>query len=157
MDPAVLVAAAVFALLLGSVWTDLRTRTIPDAIPIALCALGLVAAWRRWHEVSFAQVALGLAIGLLIGFILFYAGAMGGGDAKLCAGLGAVCGWSQLLEVLFATALVGGVLAFWAKRRGQESLAYAPAFAGGYLATLGIAWTLGPCAGLWDLLTGGCR
>ncbi len=154
MNSSQLVAAAVMVLLAVSVWTDLRDRTIPDSVPIAMVVLGLVACWRGWHEVTFAQLGLGLLIGFAIGAALFYLGAMGGGDAKLCAGLGAVCGYGGLFEVLFATALAGGMVSAWAKRRGLESLPYAPAFAGGYVVTVAIAWTLAPKTGLWHLITG---
>ncbi|MFK7742148.1 MAG: prepilin peptidase [Planctomycetota bacterium] len=148
------VAIAAFALLIVAVICDLRSRTIPDSLSVALCVLGLLAAWRHWHDVSLTQAGLGLGLGFAIGAALFYLGAMGGGDAKIAAGLGAVCGWALLLEVLFATALVGGLLSVWAKRRQMESLPYAPAFAGGFALTMSIAWTLPPSSGLWSLVTG---
>ena len=139
---------------MGSVVYDLKSQIIPDALPVALVVLGLLSAWLHWHEVTFAQMGIGLALGFGIGAALFYLGAMGGGDAKLCAGLGAVCGSSRLLEVLFATALFGGFLSAWAKRRGMKSLPYAPAFAAGFLVTVTIAWILPPNTGLWHLVTG---
>lgn len=154
MDTPHLVALAAFAILIASVVCDLRFRIIPDTLPVALCALGLLAASCEWHEVTLPAMAIGLLLGFAIGAALFYLGAMGGGDAKLCAGLGAVCGTSRLLEVLFATALFGGVLSAWAKRRGMKSLPYAPAFAGGFLVTVAIAWMLPPNTGLWHLITG---
>lgn len=148
------VAIASLLLLTAAVVCDLRTRTIPDLLPIALCATGLLAAFCHWHQPSLGDALLGLGIGFAIGAALFYLGGMGGGDAKLMAGLGAVCGWSQLLEVLFATALVGGLLSAWARRRKMTSLPYAPAFAGGYAVTLAITWFLQPRTGLWHLITG---
>lgn len=154
MNPPIPIATAVIGLLCVSVWTDLRSRTIPDTLTIALVALATIATGFGWHDVSFSDSGLGLGLGFAIGAALFYLGAMGGGDAKLCAGLGAVCGWSRLLEVLFATALSGGFLSMWAKRRGMKTLPYAPAFTVGYLVTVGIAWTCAPRTGLWDLVTG---
>jgi len=149
-----LVSLAAFAILIASVVCDLRSRTIPDALPVALFVLGLLAAWCQWHQVSLASMGVGLLVGFAVGAALFYLGAMGGGDAKLCAGLGAVCGTPRLLEVLFATAICGGVCSVWAKRRGMKSLPYAPAFAGGFLVTVVIAWWLPPNTGLWHLITG---
>ncbi|MEM7201549.1 MAG: A24 family peptidase [Planctomycetota bacterium] len=154
MTPSPTVAIAAGGVLLLATGIDLKSRTIPDALPLLLTGLALVATWRGWHAVTWAQLGIGLGVSFAIGAALFYAGAMGGGDAKLCAGLGAVCGWPHILEVLFATALAGGVLALWARRRGQESLPFAPAFASGYLATLGIAWSMPPTTGLWHLITG---
>jgi Flp pilus assembly protein protease CpaA len=154
MNSPAIVSLAAFALLIGSVVYDLKSRIIPDVLPIALVLLGILAAWLHWHELTFAQMGIGLLLGFAIGAALFYLGAMGGGDAKLCAGLGAVCGSSRLLEVLFATALFGGLLSAWAKRRGMKSLPYAPAFAVGFMVTVAIGWILPPNTGLWHLVTG---
>lgn len=154
MDSSAIVSLAVFVILIGSVVYDLRSRIIPDGLPIALAVLGLLASCLQWHEVTFAQMGIGMLLGFSIGAALFYLGAMGGGDAKLCAGLGAVCGSSRLLELLFATALFGGLLSAWAKRRGMKSLPYAPAFALGFGVTVAITWLLPPNTGLWHLITG---
>ena len=147
------VAIAALTLLSASVAFDLRSRTIPDSLSIMLVALGLVATAMRWHEPGWSQLGGGLAVAFTLGAGLFYLGAMGGGDAKLCAGTGAVCGWPNILEVLFAIAICGGVLALIAKRRGQDSIAYAPAIAGGYTITTAIAWATPAHAGLWQLIT----
>lgn len=148
------VAIAAMALLGVAVWSDLRWRIIPDTVPLLLIALGLAAAWLGWQPNSMLQVLLGLAAGLLVGAALFYLGAMGGGDAKLCAALGALGGLQQWLEVLFATALAGGLLALWARRRQQIAIPYAPAFAAGYATTIAIVIGLPPHSGLWSLVTG---
>ena len=87
------VALAAFMLLSVSVVCDLRTRTIPDSISIALALLGITASMLRWHDLEWVQVGGGVGAAFAIGAALFYLGAMGGGDAKLCAGIGAVCGW----------------------------------------------------------------
>ena len=149
------VALAAFMLLSVSVVCDLRTRTIPDSISIALALLGITASMLRWHDLEWVQVGGGVGAAFAIGAALFYLGAMGGGDAKLCAGIGAVCGWPQVLEVLFATALCGGVLAYFAKRRGMQSLPYAPAIALGYAVTMVIVWASPTNNGLWQWITGG--
>ena len=155
MESSQFVALAALALLSASVVCDLRSRTIPDSISIALAGLGLAATALRWHDVSWAQLSIGLSAAFGLGAGLFYLGAMGGGDAKLCGGIGAVCGWPGVFEVLFATALAGGVLAFVAKQRGMTSLPYAPAIAAGYAITMTLAWISPPCSGLWHLITRG--
>jgi Flp pilus assembly protein protease CpaA len=149
------IAITAFTLLFVSVVCDLRSRTIPDAISIALLALGVAAAAMRWNDLAWIQVAGGAGAAFALGAGLFYLGAMGGGDAKLCAGLGAVCGWPNVFEVLFATALCGGVLAYIAKRRGMESIPYAPAIAAGYGVTMAVAWSSPRSDGLWEWITGG--
>ena len=148
MDSSQIVSITALAVLVTSVVCDLRSRTIPDSLSIALLALGLAATSLHWHDVGWAQLGFGVGGGFAIGALLFYVGAMGGGDAKLFAGLGAVCGWSGLFEVLFATALCGGLMAYIARRRNMDSLPYAPAIAVGYLATIAIVWSLPPRTGL---------
>lgn len=149
-----IVALTALALLLGAVVCDLRDRTIPDWISVALLALGAAATGLDWHPVGWGSLAGGAGVAFGLGAALFYLGAIGGGDAKLCAGLGAICGWPRVFEALFATALCGGVLSFVAQRRGAESLPYAPAIAAGYAVTITVAWTAPPSAGLWSLITG---
>ena len=148
-----IVAIIALALLIVAVATDLKSRTIPDSVSIALLVLGLAATAFGWHQICYLDIGIAVATGLGIGAALFYLGAMGGGDAKLCAGLGAICGPTRLWEVMFATALCGGVLSYLAKRRGMQSLPYAPAIAAGYAITIGIAFTSPKNTGLWQLLT----
>ncbi|MCR9245722.1 MAG: A24 family peptidase [bacterium] len=157
MNPAHVVALVALALLLVASWIDLRSRTIPDSLSVGLLVLALLATTFGWHAVTFADLAIGAAVGFGLGAALFYLGAFGGGDAKLAAGLGACCGLWGLLEVLFGTALFGGVIALWARRRGLETLPYAPAFAAGFTAKLAVEWAVPPRTGLFDLLTGGGR
>ena len=154
MDSALIISVVTLIALTVAVVTDLRGRTIPDSIPVGLVLLALVATWLEWHPVSFAQLGLGLGVGFVLGLLLFQIGAMGGGDGKLCASLGAVCGLGGLLEVMFATALFGGLLSVLAKRRGESSLPYAPAFALGFAATVAISRT-SSARGLWSLITEG--
>jgi len=154
MNPSHLVAMGTAGMLAVAVYTDLRSRTIPDSVTVGMILLALAATWRGWHGVGWLQLAIGFAVGFGLGAAAFYGGAMGGGDAKLCSGLGAICGWPQLFEVLFTTALAGGLLALWARRTGRDSLPYAPAFAVGYAVTKAIQWSSGQHTGLWHLITG---
>ena len=147
------IAVIAMLTLSAAVVCDLRTRIIPDSISVALVTLAVLATALRWHDVAWPALLGGLGVAFAIGAALFYAGAMGGGDAKLFAGLGALCGWPSVFEVLFATALSGGVFAYAAKRRGKESLPYAPAIAAGYAVTTAITWASPSTAGLWQWIT----
>ena len=147
------IAVIAMLLLAASVMCDLRSRIIPDSISVALLTLAVLSTSLRWSDVAWPELLGGLSVAFAIGAALFYAGAMGGGDAKLCASLGALCGWPVVFEVLFATALCGGLLAYAAKRRGQKSLAYAPAIAAGYALTMAITWTSPNTSGLWQWIT----
>ncbi len=118
-------------LLIASVF-DLRTREIPDAIPVLLLAWAATSRAVGFQEARWGACALGLALGLGVGLLAFRYRALGGGDGKLIAALGAAVGPLALLVVLAWTALVGGMLALVARWRRHRRVVYAPAIALGY-------------------------
>ncbi len=98
--------------------TDLFTMTVPNRIAIALVAGFVVLAplvGLGWPELGI-HVALA-AVALVLGFVMFSFGWIGGGDAKLFA---ATCLWLGpetmfsygMLTALFGGALTLGLL-FW--------------------------------------------
>lgn len=93
-------------------YTDLRSRCIPNWLTGAVVLLGLtVQTHNRGWEGSMDAVG-----GLLLcgaAFVVFYlGGGMGAGDVKLIAAEGCLLGAQRSPELLFATALAGGALAF---------------------------------------------
>jgi prepilin peptidase CpaA len=90
--------------------SDVRTRKIPNALPITLAvfglAMGALGGWRGFAS----SLAAGLLL-LVIGTLPFGLGLIGGGDIKLLAACGSVFGLSQVLPLVLYTALMGGVLA----------------------------------------------
>ncbi len=112
---------------------DLRSRTIPDWIAIAMLVWSILATTVGFAGTSWPGMTIGLSLGFGLGAALFWLGALGGGDAKLIAALGAALGPVPLLGVLFWMAIVGGLLALVAKWRGRQDLAYVPAIAAGLL------------------------
>ncbi|MBW2982897.1 A24 family peptidase [Candidatus Woesearchaeota archaeon] len=115
--------AMLAGLLFGTV-TDLRTREVPDWLNFSLIASGLgLGVIASLVQVSWQPVLTslaGLILGVFIGYVMFYAGQWGGGDAKLIMGLGALFGlsfassWSwtslpPLVVFLVNTLLVGAV------------------------------------------------
>ena len=70
MTSSQLVALAALALLLASVVCDLRGRTIPDWISVALLALGVVATAFGWHDLGWLQLATGAAVAFGLGAAL---------------------------------------------------------------------------------------
>ena len=117
-------------------WIDLRTREIPDWIPVALLLIGIVAATFGWAGSRWWMVVSGAVLGLVIGLALYRFAGFGGGDGKLIVGIGACLGPVGLLFALFWMALAGGVLALIAKFRGQRDYAYGPAILLGYVGYL---------------------
>ncbi len=130
--PVMLMLVPLLLLLIATV-VDFRRREIPDWVSVALLvwALGATAFGLASH--GWASVGLGLVLGSALGVLLFWLGGFGGGDAKLLAGLGAVCGPWAFLSLLVYIAVAGGVMALVALVRGKSDIAYAPAMALGWL------------------------
>ena len=119
------------ALALLAALFDLRSREIPDWISVCLVAAAVAATAAGISGLSWWGLALGLAVGLVVSFVFFALGGLGGGDVKLIAAIGACLGWLGLLQVLFWTALAGAALALLAAARGQRDFAYGPAILAG--------------------------
>jgi prepilin peptidase CpaA len=106
------------ALMLAALGWDVATRRIPNALIVVgiLCALALRSAdgpAALWSGMTGATVAFA------IGLPLFALRAMGGGDVKLFAAVGAFLGPSLFLSAFVASAIVGGVLGLlYVLRRG---------------------------------------
>lgn len=116
-------------------WHDLATREIPDAVPLAVLALALVAGFLVDEPTPGARAA-GFALGAALGVGLFALGAWGGGDAKLVAALGAFLGWDALLPALIWMGMAGFVLSLVALARRRREVVYGPAIAVGAWAVL---------------------
>jgi prepilin peptidase CpaA len=97
---------------------DLRTRRIPNwlSVPFLLSGLMVPAIGSGWTGLRTSFAGFGLAL-LLFGLPCFLR-AMGMGDLKLAAGVGAWIGPSQFWLAFIATAIVGVVPAvIYAVRR----------------------------------------
>jgi len=113
--------------------TDLTRREIPHVLPATICLIGVAGAVTGWTGVGLLGMALGCLAGFVAGLVFYALDGLAGGDVKLLAAVGTVCGWPEQLAVLMYTGLFGGVLALIARWRGQSEYAYAPAIALGYL------------------------
>jgi len=101
-----------------AVASDLRSRTIPNAITIPGLLAGLVLGALMQGGVP-TSALLGAGLALLVGFPLFALGGLGAGDVKLFMAVGAFVGPGGLFSVLIYGGLAGGVLALAsAVRRG---------------------------------------
>jgi prepilin peptidase CpaA len=85
---------------------DLRSRRIPNVVTVA----GIVAGLALRVPLGLDAVGSGL-LGLLLAVPAFALGALGGGDVKLLAGVGAFMGPRQLVGACLLIALLGGVVA----------------------------------------------
>lgn len=105
--------ALFFTLLLGIALTDARTYTIPDEFSLGGLVIGLALSFAPGGITplfSLAGAALGfgvLWIVAVVGEWVFRKPAMGGGDIKMMAMLGAFLGPVGVLLTLFLGALLG--------------------------------------------------
>jgi len=141
-------ALVVTGILVAISLVDVQARRIPNGLVLALLLWALVQPlWLGQPTLVAAAVGLAIGGGLFLLLALIRRGAMGAGDVKLAAALGALLGYPGLLHGLFWGILVAGVaaLVLLATRRAgrKDYMAYGP-----YLA-LGawIVWTMS--LGLW--------
>lgn len=133
----------VSALLTAVTIIDFRSRRIPDALNLALFAWA-VAQIAVTGEPGFAASGLGLLIsgGVFLLLAVVGRGAMGLGDVKLAAALGALLGFPQVLLALVIGVFAGGLAAVGLLIAGRgkrgATMAYGPYLAlGGWVALLG--------------------
>jgi prepilin peptidase CpaA len=119
-----IVAAAVLSVLclflICAVWSDVRQRRISNAMVLAGSFVGIAcnSALPEGNGFSsalpgalgFWGAAGGLMMGLGLMLPLFLLRAMGAGDAKLVAMVGAFLGLHAVVGVVLATFLIGGVM-----------------------------------------------
>lgn len=100
-----------FSGLLGwAALSDGRTLTIPNRLSLAVALLYVTRLPVIGAEAWLVGLGLGLS-GLLLGFVAFERGVIGGGDAKLIAAVLPWAGLENAAGMLLVTALAGGVLA----------------------------------------------
>lgn len=129
---------------------DLETWEVPDVLSIPGIVAGVVlmsvfrlngASNAGW---AFLDSILGMLAGGLMMFLLSVIGewafrkeAVGGGDVKLMAMIGAFLGWKLTILAFFAAPLVGsGVALFMKIKYKTEAVPYAPYLAVGTLVSI---------------------
>jgi Flp pilus assembly protein protease CpaA len=122
------ISACLFAM-----WHDVRTREIPDFVPIGLTVAGVAATGMGWLHDGWLPLIAGGLVGFCVVLPFTLTGGIGGGDLKLIAALGLWLGPVPLLQTLFWTAVAGFVCAVIAKARKKKDFAYVPAIASGLL------------------------
>jgi prepilin peptidase CpaA len=102
--------APVIALLVWAAVIDVRERRIPNWLTGLLIFGGLGQSFMDTHTVSIGDSVLGLFTAASVPLALFVLGAMGGGDVKLMAGLGAWMGPAPAMGVLVIEKVIGLIL-----------------------------------------------
>ena len=118
LGPTLAAGAGAFfcTVLLGIALTDAREYIIPDEFTIGGLIVGLLIAAVGGAQALF-HAAIGAAAGFALLWIVGQAGtwafkeeAMGGGDIKMMAMVGAFLGWQGVLLTIFLGALAGTVI-----------------------------------------------
>jgi len=137
---------------------DLNEQIIPDVISLPGIAIGFILSFFVPY-ISFINSALGVVIGggiiLVIslgGSVIYKKEAMGGGDVKLAAMIGAFLGWRYIIISLFLGfflgALIGIILIMTKVKKREDVIPFGPFIVLGSLITLLwgeqiISWYLG--------------
>ena len=131
---------------------DFDFQIIPDEFSIGLIIVGLLTSFinnilgtsilEKFLQSLLGCVAGGGSLILLAiaGKFMFKQDAMGGGDIKLMAGVGAFIGWQRVLLAIFIAAVIGsvvGVTLILIKRmKRRDMMPFGPCLASGSLLTL---------------------
>lgn len=105
-----LMCVPMLGLLTWAAAVDVRCRRIPNWLTFSLLLAGLGQSFTWCRTVGPGDACLGLLTGFGLTFALFALGAMGGGDVKLMAGIGAWLGPTQTLLVFAIAAVIGMVV-----------------------------------------------
>ncbi len=153
--------AALFGtILLGIAVSDAREYIIPDEFSVGGIVLGILLAIAG-GALPWPQAILGAAIGFTLLWAVAWLGskllgqdAMGGGDIKMLAMIGAFLGWQGVLLSLFLGAALGTLIFLPLKLAGREKLVPF-----GIFLAIGSAacWVVGPAIIAWytSMMMGG--
>ena len=125
---------------------DLNEQIVPDVISLPGIGVGLILSFFVPY-LSFINSALGVVVGggiiliiALVGSMIFKKEAMGGGDVKLAAMIGAFLGWRYTIISLFLGFFLGalaGIFLILSKIKSKEEMVpFGPFIALGSLITL---------------------
>jgi prepilin peptidase CpaA len=111
LPPQKVVMVLLIVLLTAAVF-DILYRRIPNWLNVSGVLLGIAMNTLIGSPeagLTFSLAGLGVAFGIYAALYALHA--MGAGDVKLMAAVGALVGWERWFGIFFVTALIGGVMA----------------------------------------------
>jgi prepilin peptidase CpaA len=103
---------------------DVRTRRIPNVLVCAIAVLGLVRMTVAGDAIAATHTIEASGVVLAVGFLAFWRGLVGGGDAKLLTAMALLVGAPDLLGFLFVTSICGGAIALMILARDRLRQCY---------------------------------
>jgi prepilin peptidase CpaA len=94
--------------------TDLQNRKIYNWLTFPAILAGLVLNFAVGGLPGLQSSLIGLFVGSLVFLVGFFVGAMGAGDVKLMAAVGAWLGWPYTVAAVIYVTLIGGLIAIGA-------------------------------------------
>ena len=117
--------APLAALLVWAAVSDVRTRLIRNWLTVSLMLGGLLQSCFAGGTVRPGAAALGLLVGFGLLIVPFALGALGGGDVKLLAGIGAWVGPTAVFQIFLAESVIGlGIVLAQAAAAGKLRLLF---------------------------------
>ena len=92
-------------------YVDVRRRRIPNALSYMIGSLGLLRILLAGDPMTAGWTLAAAAGVLVVGFMFFWGGTFGGGDAKLLTGAVLLIGYRDLFGFIFLMSVFGAVLA----------------------------------------------
>lgn len=155
VTPHALAGMMLFSMALVISAIDIEHGIIPDELSALLLITG-VAYHFLSHDIGFLNRLIGMAVGFGLLFLLAVVskGGMGGGDIKLCAGIGFWLGFPGFLYALLASSVIGSLVSIGLmalKRKGlKETIPFGPFLMIGFLLIYFYQSAL--LEGYWDLM-----
>lgn len=109
-----------FVLLVAAVYTDLAYKKVYNWITIPVTCAGIVlhSFSGGWSGLFFSLAGCALGAGIFL--IPYFLGAVGAGDVKLAAAIGALTGYIFVVRAIFYSSLIASLMAaIWMLKRGE--------------------------------------
>ena len=128
---------SIVVLLIIISWTDINQRIISNTAVLALLIVIVPFSFLFYGDLFFSNAIASL----VIGFVIFYFGIIGGGDIKLISVLMLATPTTNIVPFLFLTSMTGLFLIifgclFFRQSIKENGLPYGVAISGGFLLTL---------------------
>ena len=94
--------------IVAAIW-DIRTRRIPNWLTLSGVVLAVALNTFLYETAGLWYSLKGLGVAFGVYFVLYLLHAMGAGDVKLMAAVGAAAGWENWLGILVLTSVFGAV------------------------------------------------